>query len=73
MRRGELESRGEDERGDPGRCDVQFNVHPIDGTHIDESLFLGNTRMTVYVRVGIRTLARQVRASVRASWRFISL
>ena len=43
-------ARGERERveRDSDRCDVQFNVHPRDGTHIDESLCLCTTGMTVY-------------------------
>ena len=35
-----------------------FNVHPRDGTHIDESPCLWNTWMTVYSWVGIQTQAR---------------
>ena len=46
-----------------------FNVHqrmladgtPRDGTHIDESPWLWNTRKTVYSRVEIQTQARQLR------------
>ena len=54
-------------RGDSGRCDVQFKVHPRDGTHIYESPCLWNTSMTIYSWVGIQTQARQLRASMHTS------
>ena len=58
--------RGEAER-DSGRCDVQFNVHPRLGTHIDESPCLWKSGMIVYSWIRIQTQARQLRASVRIS------
>jgi len=33
----ERERRKREREGDSGRCNVQFNVHPRDDTHVDES------------------------------------
>jgi len=53
--------------------DTQFNVHPRKGTHFDESPCRWDTGMTVYVWVGIRTQARQLRGTCTWSQSFADL